>query len=72
MNVPGNFKWAYLKSCILDNITGIRNSVVIFSRNDLKLTEYIVQYVDSEKMGKKNPNFQIHPSQCFCLVAPHM
>jgi len=49
----------------------IRDSEVIFSRNYLKFTEYIVQYVYSEKM-EKNPNFQIHPSHCFCLVAPHL
>ena len=35
-------------------------------RNDLKFTEYIVQYIYSEKMGK-NPNFQIHPSDRFLL-----
>ena len=31
---------------------GIRDSEVIFSRNDLKFTAHIVQYVYSEKMGK--------------------
>ena len=31
----------------------IRDSEIIFSRNDLKFTEYIVQYVYSEKIGKQ-------------------
>ena len=38
---------------------------------EIKFTEYIVQYVYNEKMGK-NPNSQKYLSHCFCLVAPHM